>query len=165
MRDELAIFVCLLSSQDTLPQPRRISESSSLYTESTRSPGVFTTNLFNEELDQSMEDSRSRHFSTNTNEHAITIEPAARNRRYSPASMTAVEIEPHPRGAHERVRLHSLEETRELSTLVTHSRKHSSQADPVLSESEVAAGDNVSELSFTSAYSNPFDQERMETTV
>ncbi len=82
--------------------------------------------------------------------------------------MTAVEIEPQQRGAHERVRLHSLEETRELSTLVTHSRKHSSQADPVLSEwteSEVAAGDNVSELSFTSAYSNPFDQERMETTV
>ncbi len=93
------------------------------------------------------------------------IEPATQYRGFT---TTAVDIEPPVRGSQVRMRLGSQEEPREQSTLVTHTRRHSSQTEQ--SPDETAAGDNVSELSFTSAYSNPSqywdrDQDRMETTV
>lgn len=97
------------------------------------------------------------------------IEATPRRRRYSPAintHVTTVDIEPQPRP--ERSQLRSLEDTREPSGLVTHRRRYSSQSggrgDPPQPDN---SGDDVSELSFTSAYSQQLDTEhiRMETTV
>lgn len=79
---------------------------------------------------------------------------------------TTVDIEPAIRGSVQAGRTRRVTDE---SSLVTHARRHSSQTTP--QSLDETGGDNVSELSFTSAYSHPTgywdteEQDRMETTV
>ncbi len=137
-------------------QSRRNTDPTVPHFEGTCPTGDLATSEFTMEFDPISAESRRQRFSS---KQVRSIELDTVERRPS-GKTTTVDIESSISGSRGRM---EPEEPKEQSSLITHTRRHFSDRTQSHDEND----DNVSELSFTSAFSQHQDGEydRMETTV